>query len=231
MFIKKKYIVEELNLVKLDSSSYSNLKFADKTKQDSVNKALLDDINTAAKSVDVIATITTAKTGHNRTTKGSNNVSRHMNGTGVDVAILNGKGADGATNATNGSAEFRELGFKMKDALVSMGYVWNTESGKDKAVLWQTNTGGNHFNHLHISNRTGITSSAPSSSDIATSDSNDQENKQTDLNKSTENSSNNSTDGHTDGHTDIHKLFSFGKINNITEEVLRIQDILKKIIK
>ena len=162
----KNIINDELNLVKLNTTSYSNLKFdSDGTQNDSVNKPLLDDINAAAKSVGIVATITTAKTGHNRTTKGSNNVSRHMNGTGVDVAILDGVGSGGASNATNGLAKFRELGFKLKDALVSMGYTWNTESGKDKAVLWHTNIGGNHYNHLHISNRTGQSSSPPSVDD------------------------------------------------------------------
>jgi len=58
-----------------------------------------------------------------------------------------------------------------------MGYVWNTESGKDKAVLWHTNTGGNHYNHLHISNRTGSSSSAPSSDDESTYDENDDDKK------------------------------------------------------
>ena len=163
----KNIINEELNLVKLNTTSYSNLKFdSDGTQNDSVNKPLLDDINAAAKSVGIVATITTAKTGHNRTTKGSNNVSRHMNGTGVDVAILDGVGSGGASNSKNGLPKFRELGFKLKDALVSMGYTWNTESGKDKAVLWQTDMGGNHYNHLHISNRTGQSSSPPSMDDF-----------------------------------------------------------------
>jgi hypothetical protein len=79
-----------------------------------------------------------------------------MNGTGVDVAILNGIGSGGATNEYNGNEKFRNLGNELKDALVSMGYSWNRESGQDKAVLWQTNIGGNHYNHLHISNRVGI---------------------------------------------------------------------------
>ena len=163
----KNIINEELNLVKLNSTNYSNLKFdSDGTQNDSVNKPLLDDINSAAKSVGIVATITTAKTGHNRTTKGSKNVSRHMNGTGVDVAILDGVGSGGASNSKNGLPKFRELGFKLKDALVSMGYTWNTESGKDKAVLWHTNMGGNHYNHLHISNRTGQSSSSPSVDDF-----------------------------------------------------------------
>jgi hypothetical protein len=158
----KNIINEDFNLVKLSSTSYSNLKYdKDGTQNDSVNKPLLDDINSAAKSVGVVATITTAKTGHNRTVKGSKSISRHMNGTGVDVAILDGVGSGGASNATNGLAKFRELGFKLKNALVSMGYTWNTERGNDKAVLWHTYTGGNHYNHLHISNKTGVSSAPP----------------------------------------------------------------------
>jgi hypothetical protein len=45
----------------------------------------------------------------------------------------------------------------LKDALLDLGYKLNIESGNLKAVLWQTNTGGNHFNHLHVSNNTGLT--------------------------------------------------------------------------
>jgi len=60
-----------------------------------------------------------------------------------------------ASNETNGNPSFREKGNLLKDALVKLGYTWNTESGNNKAVLWQTNTGGNHFNHLHVSNNSG----------------------------------------------------------------------------
>lgn len=165
----KNFIKEELNLVKLGTTGYSNAKYdTDGTQNDFVNKPLLDDIQNAAKSVGIVATITTAKTGHNQTVKGSSNISRHMNGTGVDVAILNGIGAGGANGPTNGNAEFRELGTKLKDALVSMGYKWNSESGNPKAVLWQTNTGGNHFNHLHISNNSGEPSGPPASGNTST---------------------------------------------------------------
>jgi hypothetical protein len=38
--------------------------------------------------------------------------------------------------------------------LINMGYSLNVESGKDKAVFWQTNKGGNHYNHIHVSNIT-----------------------------------------------------------------------------
>jgi hypothetical protein len=149
----------ENDLVKLSNTSYSNVKYDnDATKNDLVTKALLDDIQKAADSVGVTATITTAKSGHNAHVKNSKRTSRHMKNVAVDVAILNGIGSGGASNSRNGNAEFRRLGNKLKNALVSMGYSWNRESGNDKAVLWQTNTGGNHYNHLHISNRTGVSS-------------------------------------------------------------------------
>jgi hypothetical protein len=150
----------ENDLVKLSNTSYSNVNYDnDATKNDLVTKALLDDIQKAADSVGVTATITTAKSGHNPHVKNSKRKSRHMSNVAVDVAILNGIGSGGASNSRNGNAEFRRLGNKLKNALVSMGYTWNRESGNDKAVLWQTNTGGNHYNHLHISNRTGVSSS------------------------------------------------------------------------
>jgi hypothetical protein len=50
-----------------------------------------------------------------------------------------------------------------------MGYRWNSEKGNDKAVLWQTDMGGNHFNHLHISNQSESGSGAPvASTDVET---------------------------------------------------------------
>ena len=157
-------INEDSNMVKLNSTSYPNVKFDnDGTQNDYVNDALLQDIQKAAESVGIVATITTAKSGHPQLTI-NGNPSRHMTGTGVDVAILNGVGAGGATNFNNGIPKFRELGNKLKNALVSMGYTWNVEVGNDKAVLWQTNTGGNHFNHLHISNKTGTSEGVPTGS-------------------------------------------------------------------
>jgi hypothetical protein len=156
-----KNILSELELIKLNDTSYSNLKYDnDGTQYDSVNKPLLDDLNTAAKAAGITATVTTASTGHSDKTV-TGNKSRHGQQTAVDIAILNNIGSGGATNATNGSAEFRSLGTKLANALVSMGYTLNSESGNSKAVLWQTNTGGNHFNHLHVSNNSGESGTAP----------------------------------------------------------------------
>ena len=157
----KNLIREALNIVPLAKTSYSHVKYDyDNTKNDSVNKPLLDDMQAAGQSVGVVLTITTAKSGHGAKTK-SGNLSRHMKQTAVDISKLNGVGSNGASNGTNGNSEFRTLGTKVKNALVSMGYKWNSERGNDKAVLWQTNMGGNHFNHLHISNQSESGSGAP----------------------------------------------------------------------
>ena len=164
--LENKSILKEFDTVRLADTNYSNVKFDnDATRNDSVNKALLDDIQQAASNVGIIVTITTAKSGHSQKTK-SGHTSRHMSGAGVDIALLNGVGSGGASNSGNGSSEFRALGNKLKDSLVSLGYTWNSESGNPKAVLWQTDTGGNHYNHLHVSNNSGETSdNVPSSTD------------------------------------------------------------------
>lgn len=148
-------LMNEITLVQLNDTGYSNVKFdKDQTQYDEVNKALLDDLQKAASAAGVVVTITTAKSGHGYLTK-SGRKSRHMTKTAVDIAILDGESAKGASNSTNGNPTFREKGNLVKDALVKLGYTWNTESGNEKAVLWQTNTGGNHYNHLHVSNNSG----------------------------------------------------------------------------
>jgi len=165
-----KNILSELELVQLNDTSYSNLKYDnDGTQYDSVNKPLLDDLNTASRAAGITTTITTAKTGHSDNTV-TGNKSRHGQQTAVDIAILNGVGSGGATNSSNGNAEFRSLGDKLKNALVSMGYTLNSESGNSKAVLWQTNTGGNHFNHLHVSNNSGESGTTPTTDSNASED-------------------------------------------------------------
>jgi len=119
--------------------------------KDNINKLLLWDIYRAAELAGVTPTITTAVHDH-PSINDPDRVSRHKDGTAIDIAIINGVGSDGATNATNGNSQFRELGNKLKNELVKMGYNLNSESGHKKAVLWQTDLGGNHFNHIHVSN-------------------------------------------------------------------------------
>lgn len=161
-----KGIKDEVNeaFVQLNDTSYSNVKFdTDGTQYDQVNQALLDDLQAAASKANVVVTITTAKSGHPNLTIGGKE-SRHSTNTAVDIAILNGVNSGGASNEINGNSQFRELGNSLKTELLNMGYSLNAEGGNQKAVLWQTNTGGNHFNHLHVSNNQGVTGSVPSES-------------------------------------------------------------------
>ena len=83
----------------------------DSTKYDKINRALLDDINKAAKDAGLEVTITTASSGH------SSKKSRHASGNAVDIALINGKGSGGATNSSNGDSSFRKMGDKIVSKL------------------------------------------------------------------------------------------------------------------
>jgi hypothetical protein len=130
----------------------------DATRTDKISRALLQDINTAAKKARVKAVITTASSGHSEKTI-SGTRSRHADNNAVDIATINRESAQGASSNNPGNLEFKKLGDALVNELVNMGYSLNVESGKDKAVLWQTNKGGNHYNHVHVSNRTDEASS------------------------------------------------------------------------
>jgi hypothetical protein len=150
---KKIISLNEIKPIALNTVRYKNVQIDSKASSDSVNKALLDDLQTAAAKANITVTITTASTGHNVKTS-SGTESRHGQKTAVDIGLINNIGSGKASSPSNGNTQFRELGNRLKDALVSMGYSLNSESGKDKAVLWQTDIGGNHYNHLHVSNTT-----------------------------------------------------------------------------
>ena len=141
---------------------------------DNINSYLINDLKTVSQQTGIKIQITSAKSDHGKGTK-SGNTSRHYTNQAVDIARLNGQGSSGASNDKNGSAQFRNNGNKIKDALVKLGYKWNSEDGNPKAVLWQTNAGGNHFNHLHVSNTSGEgspridSSSSDTSSSVETS--------------------------------------------------------------
>ena len=138
---------------------YDNVDFKDYAvgkstpSKDTINTALLQDVQTAAKAAGLKVDITTAITGHDKGT-------RHETGNAVDIAIINGKSVSSSNRA---DAD------KLVAALVSMGYTKNSESGKTKAVLTFGFPG--HDNHVHISNTTSSTSQAPkTSSDSKSSD-------------------------------------------------------------
>ena len=141
--------------VKVNPLLYSNTKFEDYVvgssapSKDKINPSLLSDINKAAKSANINVSITTAVSGHDRG-------SRHEVGNAVDIAKINGIGILSLENA-------KKMGIYDKinnfvNELVKMGYVKNSESGNDKAVLTFGFKG--HDNHVHVSrNSDGDTSS------------------------------------------------------------------------
>jgi|Laugresu1bdmlbsd_1035121.scaffolds.fasta_scaffold03944_4 hypothetical protein len=159
--LKNKNVISEI-MVTPSQSSYSNIKFAKRTQNDQINKALLDDLDAAAKMAGVDITVDFAKTGHGKNTK-SGNVSRHWMNSAVDIDFIDGKVVSPAN---------RSIVDKFVNALVSMGYVKNSESGNPKAVL--TFGFPAHDNHVHVSNTNDVASSqvtdyTPTSSDDDTS--------------------------------------------------------------
>jgi len=153
-FANKSFISETLELITLkdleNNYNYVNSD-QDGTVNDQVSKSLLDDIELAAKRAGVRPKIHFAQHGHPDINNPNNN-SRHKRNIAVDIGSIDGEMGD----TRNGRArKFKALGDKLKDELVKLGYNWNAERGHQKAVLWQTFVGGNHYNHLHISNNEG----------------------------------------------------------------------------
>lgn len=123
-----------------------------KNDQGIVSPHLQEELGGIAQGLGMRLGVTTAKTGHRTMTK-SGFRSRHMDGNAIDVTSINGYPVT--------SKEGAALADKLVSELRRQGYAWNTESGHDRAVLWKTNVGGNHFNHLHISNRLRAQSDNP----------------------------------------------------------------------
>lgn len=144
--LKNKDFISEI-MVTPSQASYSNIKFAKRTQNDQINKALLDDLEAAAKMAGVDITVDFAKTGHGKSTK-NGNVSRHWINSAVDIDFIDGKVVKPAN---------RSIVDKFVNALVSMGYVKNNESNNPKAVLTFGFPG--HDNHVHVSNTTDTASS------------------------------------------------------------------------
>lgn len=152
--MKKLYSLYE-TVSKVNSSLYTNLAFPTGVTvgaspgTDSIDDALLKDIDAASKAAGLKVSITTAVSGHKETTK-SGNKSRHSTGNAVDIAMI------------NGVAITKETGDKLVAELKKMGYdTSGSESGKEKSVLWQV---ADHYNHVHVSNNSGSASTTNTSS-------------------------------------------------------------------
>jgi len=126
---------------------YNNIDFKDGVvgnsapSRDNINTALLADVETAARNAGVKVDVTTAITGHHT------GKTRHTSGNAVDIAIINGKSV---------STSNRADADKLVNQLISLGYVKNSETSNNKAVLTFGFPG--HDNHVHVSNLTGAAS-------------------------------------------------------------------------
>lgn len=137
--------VSESQMTQLSSFKSSTISTDnDNTKYDSVNKNLMDDIEKASKLSGVKVKITTAVSGHSEKVKHKNTISRHMSGDAVDISIINDKPVSKNITDTN----------KFVNALKSLGYTVNVESGNQKAVLTYGFPG--HDDHIHISNKENV---------------------------------------------------------------------------
>jgi hypothetical protein len=183
----KTFSGDKVPLSSLSSSSYQNLKMGDAYGTDRMNKALLDDIETAARMAKVRVLVTSAITDHNI----HKEYSRHTAGLAVDLArmgeenvpfdqLQGANGADGSNK--NKNPRFVDAGNRLVDALVSMGYglmtedpelrrkyasnIVNGESGSSRVVIWRFDDSkssskrkaGNHYNHIHVSSQEDLAS-------------------------------------------------------------------------
>jgi hypothetical protein len=135
-------------LIKEATDVYDNVDFKDNVvgkstpSKDTINLALLQDVQTAAKNAGLKVDITTAISGHRPSP-------RHDAGNAVDVSKINGKSV---SLLNRGDAD------KLVDELVKMGYTKNQEgSSNPKSVLTFGFEG--HNNHVHVSNTTTQSSS------------------------------------------------------------------------
>ena len=133
---------------KVDPSIYSNTDFKPFVVGDSnpladkINPSLLKDVDIAAKKAGIDVSITTAVSGHG---KGS----RHETGHAVDIAMVNGKGFQSEKDAQKKGIYDGMMRFVRE--LENMGYIKNSESGNDKAVLTFGFPG--HHHHIHVSRK------------------------------------------------------------------------------
>ena len=133
---------------KVDPSIYSNTDFKPFVVGDSnpladkINPSLLKDVDIAAKKAGVDVSVTTAVSGHR---KGS----RHETGHAVDIAMVNGKGFSSDKDAQKKGIYDGIMRFVHE--LENMGYIKNSESGNDKAVLTFGFPG--HHHHVHVSRK------------------------------------------------------------------------------
>lgn len=119
-----------------------------------INPNLISDIIKALRMVNIPAQISYSRGNHGKYTA-NGNISRHWAGNAVDLSFIDGVGNKGGAGSNKGlccpySEKFMSGGDKIVAALEKLGYSFG-EGGNVKGYLWRTDTGGNHWNHVHVS--------------------------------------------------------------------------------
>ena len=117
-----------------------------------INPNLISDIIKAIRMTNIPVQISYSRGNHGKYTK-NGNISRHWSGNAVDLSVIGGIGNSEGTGANKGvgNAQFMEDGDKIVAALEKLGYSFG-EGSNVKGYLWRTDIGGNHWNHVHVSN-------------------------------------------------------------------------------
>jgi hypothetical protein len=155
-------------------TSYPNIIFQKRTKQDKINKALLDDIQKAAAENNQKVTVDWAKSGHSKYSK-SGKVSRHYKGSAVDIDFIYQNGEKYVVDPKN-----REIVEKFTDTLKRMGYNKNAEGDPNPKAFLTFGFEG-HSDHVHVSNLSDQSSEIEGPSEPKTDDSETDDSKTTKL--------------------------------------------------
>lgn len=132
-----------------DVDSYSNLEFGgrlDEGRKAQASMALLSMANDVARDLNLKLTISSAYRPQDVNTRVSHSGGRgrHTHFNAIDIAAINGH----SVQSTEGQ--------RLADAFVSRyaseynALVNKRETPDRNSVLWRTNTGGNHNNHIHL---------------------------------------------------------------------------------
>jgi hypothetical protein len=89
---------------------------------------------------------------HSKFVAGTNRVSEHYSGNATDIFEIGGKPAQGDVLLQAGRAALIAAGMPRRQALKAQGGLYNVGNHQ---VIFLTNEGGNHYDHLHISTHAG----------------------------------------------------------------------------
>lgn len=217
------FINETMVTVSNVETSYPNIIFQKRTKQDQLNKALLDDIQKAAAENNQKVTVDFAKSGHGRLAK-SGNVSRHWKGSAVDIDFIYEGGERYVVSPKN-----RSIVEKFTDTLKRMGYNKNAE-GKSNPKAFLTFGFEGHSDHVHVSNLSDQSSEIEGPSEPSKSTTDDSKSDEKKLDDKTGFLDKMSPEERKKFNIDLLSLLGMGESKNgeeVLKETIRIKELMK----